>query len=394
MRRTIINSSDLLLEQWGHQVKELFPHFHAYQQETLAFVVQSIIQSGKAVIQVGAEAARKNLSSETKTVSHERRLQRFIANDRIEVKACWDHFLENVLAFWQNKPVMLVLDMTPSTKEATIVYLGILVQSRILPIAWCVMPQQECWDEGQWEMVNRLFDQVSGYLTSADCTLLADRGLSCLHLIKICQRMKWHYVLRIKKEEVFRRKFRHGYRDWEQGKQVMQKEGSAWYGRVLLWKEHQFETQLSACWEAGYKEPWFLISDRKASPGRVKEYALRMRVEATFEDTTSRFFLMECSRFTNREHLTRWLFALFLSIWWIAHLGGSCIHHGQRDVLDRKDRRDKGLLRLGCLWLTEILKKANRDLCPKTLSRVKAQLANCLPFSHRNQRLCFSIYRT
>ena len=97
-------------------------------------------------MQVVAEAARKNLSSETKTVSQERRLQRFIANDRLEVKACWDHFLENVLAFWQKKPVMLVLDMTPYTKEATIVYLGILVQSRILPIAWCVMPQQESWD--------------------------------------------------------------------------------------------------------------------------------------------------------------------------------------------------------------------------------------------------------
>ncbi len=215
-----------------------------------------------------------------------------------------------------------------------------------------------------------------------------------MNVIKICQRMKWHDVLRIKNEEGFRRKFRHFYRDWEQGKHVIQKEGSAWYGRVLLWKEHPFETQLSACWEPGYKEPWFVISDRKASHGRVKEYALRLRVEATFEDTKSRFFLIECSRFPNREHLKRWLFALFLSIWWIAHLGGSCIHHGQRDVLDRQDRRDKGLLRLGCLWLTEILKKANRDLCPKTLSRVKAQLANCLPFSHRNQRLCFSLYRT
>ncbi len=31
---------------------------------------------------------------------------------------------------------------------------------------------------GQWEIVNRLFDQVSGSLTSADCTLLADRGLA------------------------------------------------------------------------------------------------------------------------------------------------------------------------------------------------------------------------
>jgi hypothetical protein len=76
-------------------------------------------------------------------VSHERRFQRFVANERIEVDTCWNSFLQQVVPFWQNKPVTLVLDLTPSTNEATIVYVGILVQSRVLPLAWCVMPQQE-----------------------------------------------------------------------------------------------------------------------------------------------------------------------------------------------------------------------------------------------------------
>jgi hypothetical protein len=389
-----MNASDLLLEQWNQQVKEMFPNLHSKQQETLAFIVQAIIQSGNAVMQRVAEAAGEYLSSETKIVSHERRLQRFVANDRMKVEGCWKEFQEKILPFWQNKPVTLVLDMTPYTKEATIVYLGILIQSRVLPVAWCVMPQQESWEEGQWEIVDRLFHQVAPYFSSDRCTLLADRGLSCLNVIKLCQKVGWHYVLRIKNEERFRRKIRHWYHDWEQGKQLIKKEGKSWYGKVLLWQEHQMEIHLSACWEPGYQEAWFLISDRKASHQRVREYALRMRVESTFQDQKSRGCMIECSRFTNRDHLNRWLFAVFLALWWIAHLGSSCIHHGHRERVDRKDRRDKGLLRIGRLWLKAILKNANRDVCPKTLSRVKAQLANCLPFSHRNQRLCFSIYRT
>ena len=68
------------------------------------------------------------------------------------------------------------------------------------------------------------------------------------------------------------------------------------------------------------------------------------------------------------------------------------MHHGHREQVDRKDRRDKGLLRIGRLWLRAILKKANAALSPQTRSRIAAQLANCLPFSHRKQRLCFSIY--
>jgi len=91
-----MDASDLLLEQWERQVKELFPRLHHYQQQTLAFIVQGIIQSGNAVMQRVAEATWGALSSETKMVSHERRLQRFVANERIDVEACWKEFLQQV----------------------------------------------------------------------------------------------------------------------------------------------------------------------------------------------------------------------------------------------------------------------------------------------------------
>ena len=388
-----MDASDLLLDQWSQQVKEIFPSLHAYQQKTIALCVQGIIESGTAVMQRIAEILWEHLDSETKMVSYERRLQRFTANNAIEVEACWVQFLRQVLPFWQNKPVTLILDMTPYNAEATIVYIGILVQSRVLPIAWRVMPQQETWDQGQWEILGHLFDQIAPYLTSDQCTLLADRGLSCLALIELCKQVGWHYVLRIKNEEWCRRKFRHTYRDWQQGKAFVKKAGDHWYGEVILWKEHELTIWLSACWEPKYEEAWFLISDRPASSKRVTEYGRRMRVEATFEDQKSRGYLIECSQFKNRDHLDRWLFVVYLATWWIAHLGSSCIHHGHREQVDRKDRRDKGLLRIGRLWLKAILKRVNRALFRReNLGRVKAQLTHCLPFAHRRQCLFFSIY--
>jgi hypothetical protein len=387
-----MNASDLLLEQWSQQVKELFPSLHRYQQETLAFVVQGIIQSGNAVMQRVAESVWEYLSSEAKIVSHERRFQRFVDNERIEVDTCWSHFLQQILPYWDHKPITLILDLTPYTDESTIVYVGLLVQSRVLPLGWQVMPQQEQWEQGQWELVSQLFDQVASHLSGPSCTLLADRGLTCLTLIKLCKQLGWHYVLRIKNEEWFRKQFRHFYRDWQQGKQMVKKEGEQWYGKVLLWQEHSLEIWLSAWWEEGYEEAWFLISDLRASIKRVREYAKRMRVESTFQDQKSRGCLIECSRFTNRDHLHRWLFAVFLAMWWSARLGGSCLHHGHRGQVDRNDRGDKGLLRIGRLWLKAILKRANRDLAPKTLGRIKAQLTHCLLFSRRNHRLCFFIY--
>ena len=78
------------------------------------------------------------------------------------------------------------------------VYVGLMQQTRVLPLAWKVMPGQETWDEGLWEIVGELFTRVKRALGDAECTLLADRGLSGLPLIELCQAQGWHYVLRIK----------------------------------------------------------------------------------------------------------------------------------------------------------------------------------------------------
>jgi hypothetical protein len=90
----------LLLEQWTRQVKELFPKLHGHQQKGLAFAVLAMILAGHAVLQRMAEEISLQEMSEAKMPSIERRLQRFIANERIDVDRCWKHFLEQVLPKW------------------------------------------------------------------------------------------------------------------------------------------------------------------------------------------------------------------------------------------------------------------------------------------------------
>ena len=83
--------------------------------------------------------------------SIERRLARFIANERLVVPVIWKLFLAQVLAPFRGQQLYFVLDNTPFRDDLTIVYLGLLVHSRVLPVAWAVMPAQTKWDEGQWE---------------------------------------------------------------------------------------------------------------------------------------------------------------------------------------------------------------------------------------------------
>jgi DDE family transposase len=279
--RTIMEAPSLLLEHWTRQVKEIFPQLHGHQQKGLAFAVFSIALTGESVLQRMAEEISLLELSEATMPSIERRLQRLIENQRIESGECWQAFLAYITPFWKNKEVILVLDCTPYNEDWTMVYLGLMIHRRVLPLAWKIMPQQTTWEQGQWELVRELFAQVAPYFPAANCTLLADRGLSCLELIRLCQQVQWHYVLRISQEHLLRRQFKRGYQDWQLVGQFVAREGLEWYGKALIWKEHSFPASLAVCWEPGYEEVWMVISDLPPARKLIKIYGWRMRVEAT-----------------------------------------------------------------------------------------------------------------
>jgi len=103
----------------------------------------------KAESIVLARVAEELLSeSNAKVPSIERRLQRFVSNERIDVEAVWDDFLSEIGAYWKQQEVVLVLDLTPFEEYAQVVYVGLMQQTRVLPLAWKVMSGQEKWDEG------------------------------------------------------------------------------------------------------------------------------------------------------------------------------------------------------------------------------------------------------
>ena len=377
-----MDASVLLWENWQEQVKQLLEGIHGHQTKGLAFIVLGMVLSGSAVLQRVAESLQQHGISEAKMPSIERRLERFVGNSRIRVPTIWKLFLAQVLVYFRDKHLMLVLDCTPIDDRACIVYVGLLAHSRVLPLAWRVMPGQEHWEERQWDLVAAMLDEIGEHLGAAECTLIADRGLSGMPLVKLCTQRHWHYLLRIAKEHTFRRRLPgKKWSRWMACEQLVRKEGQRWFGRVQLWQDEPLDTYLSAVWEPGHKEAWLLISDQSAGPVRVAQYAWRMRVEATFQDTKSRGWDLEASLIADRARFSRLLLALFLAIWWVSHLAASCIHHGQRERFDRHDRRDKGIFRLGRIWLVDILRRAHNP----------ASLKWCLPFKKQANGWRFSL---
>ena len=131
-----MDASRVLWTIWHEQLKELLTGIHGHQKKTLAFFVLGIVLSGCAVMQRVAETLSERGLSEAKMTSIERRLARFIANERIVVPVIWKLFLARVLALLREQQLYFVLDNTPFRDDLTMVYLGLLVHSRVLPVAW------------------------------------------------------------------------------------------------------------------------------------------------------------------------------------------------------------------------------------------------------------------
>ncbi len=338
-----MDASATVWRAWAQQVKALLPQVQGHRTQTLALFVLGVIWAGSLRLPKIAESLLA--ISSAKAPSLERRLARFLANEQISAREVWGQFLAPLLGGWKETRLFVVLDCTPIAAHSTVVYLGILAHSRVLPIAWQVMPGQTNWDQGLWEIVATLLEQVAPHLVQIDCTLLADRGLACLTLIRLCQAHGWHYLLRVESHETCLPQVGRRTGRWWRCDQLIRKPGQHWFGPALIWQEHKFPAWVSAAWEEGYREPWFLLSDRPAGKRRLTEYAKRMRVEATFEDAKRRGWELESTIVRERGRLERLLLVLFLALWWLAHLAAACLRHGKRDRFDRHDRRDKGIFR-------------------------------------------------
>jgi hypothetical protein len=158
-----MNAPERLWRQWSDQLRAVLPALHGHRSKTLAFFVLGVVLAGTARLPRVAETLG-GLSAAT-TPSIERRLARFLANTQVSVLPVWTRLVGHFLTFWRDQRLVFMLDATTLDERATVLYLGLLVHSRLLPVSWQVLPVHDPWDERQWDLVAALLDRVIPFLT-------------------------------------------------------------------------------------------------------------------------------------------------------------------------------------------------------------------------------------
>lgn len=344
-----------LLQTWTAQLQTLVPQARPSRIRALALFSLGMIAAETVRLHRVAAA----LPLPATVPSTERRLQRFLANDRVGVETLWRPLLPHLLAGWAGHEATLVFDPTPYGATGTILWIGIVWQGRVLPLAWQHVPQQEPWPAPLPVLLAALWAPIAAAMPpGSPVTLIADRGVSGPGLLDVAQDLGWEVVLRLNvgAHQAHRLRLPDGREvrlgDW------LAEVGLRWRGSVQLFKAAGWRAgDVTIHHSPGAAEPWVLFSTRPAGIARVREYRRRVRVEATFADTKRRGWGLEQSRVRLAAHVERRLLVWHLALWWLYVLGLHVIRSGQRARFDRAHRRERSVLRLGWLWLRDCLQQ-------------------------------------
>jgi hypothetical protein len=347
-----------LWHTFAAQLIEIVPQFHRARLRTLALFTLGLLWAES----VALPRVARGLPLIAHWTSLERRLARFVANPKVDPEAMWTALLPTLLAERAGQPLELVFDPTPHQKRFTLLSLGLIAHRRVLPLAWCVVPQRTAWDESQLTYLTTLCERVDRALPAGcSVTLLADRGITSPGVIALCRSLGWHFVVRLSVGANQANRVRlHGHEQplWE----LVDRPGPRFAGPVQVYKDAGWvNVELTVRWPNRFVEPWVLLSDRPAGPAIVRAYRRRFRVEATYQDCKRRGWNLEASKLAAPDRLNRLLLALHLALWWAHQLGCRVIRSGRRRDYDRADRRDKGVFRLG---REHLLNELLHDRCP------------------------------
>jgi Transposase DDE domain len=362
-----------LLHAWLQQVEAVLPAARVTRVRGLALFAAGMIWAGTVRLHQVAAA----LPLGVRVPSTERRLRRLLANPAITVETLWRPLLPILLRRWAGQEVVLVFDPTPHRADWTVLWLGIVLHRRVLPLAWCLVPQQRSWPQTLEPLVAPMLAAITAALpTGCRVTLLGDRGVAGPTLIDAAQAQGWDVVLRLNVGPSQAHRLRVldpndapsgvEWRLWDWVETV----GPGWQGAVQIFQGAGWRTgYLTVHRRPGMSEWWILFSTRPGGRQRIREYARRSRVEATFGDAKRRGWGLEQSRVTDPGHLDRLLLVWHLALWWLHALGVHVIKRGMRPLFDRPDRRERSLVRLGWLWHRYEL---DRGRCPPLLFRLTA----------------------
>ena len=328
-------------------IKQMIKLDHQGQVVTLAMMITGIVMSRNAQLSVMSS----EIPTKTKEKSIEMRMRRWVKED-MDVEAIYMPFARQIMEALSHIPLVLVMDGSQAGRGCMVLMVGVLYQKRALPIAWLVYKGKKghTSSERHIQALKKVLELIP---TGSEVVLLGDAEYDTTEMISWMEKnTTWQYVLRTAPQIYAQTSEKNQpIRDYPLEK-----------GKVFYLKNVGF-TQASAVtltiiswWGSRYEEPIFLVTNMDNPYQACRYYRQRFRIETFFSDQKSRGFHIHKSHLSEPARLSRLLIAACLAYIWMITQGLRVIADGNSSLIDRTDRIDKSLFRLGLDWIKYALK--------------------------------------
>jgi len=335
--------------KWQVMLKQQIPDSCASRLTNFVLLVVGIFESQSVYLSV---IARK-LPIRAKKLSLAKRLERFMDNSAVVVEQWYQPW-----ASWLMQSasvagtIQLVIDSTKVSAHCRQIMVSVAYQRRTLPIMWdwVTYSRGHCTTERQIKLLKRVQQLVP---IGVKVSLVGDGEFNHPLLIEYLDYWGWDYALRQKCNTLIMQ----GHDgQWKRLDSFDLKRGQMlWLGHVVLTLASPYPTQMVLYWKRGEKEPWYLATNQLCGQPAVRMYTRRMWIEEMFGDMKGHGFDLELSRLRTPERLSRLTLAVCILYLWLVSLGEHTLQHGFNTDVDRTDRQDLSIFRLGWDWLERLL---------------------------------------
>lgn len=316
---------------------------------TLAMMITGIVMSRNAQLsQISSE-----VPVEAKDKSIEMRLRRWVKQEKIEADTIYMPFASQVLAALASMPLVLVMDGSQAGRGCMVLMVGVLYKKRALPIAWVVYKGKKGHTTAQRHI--QALEKVVPLLPSvSEVILLGDAEYDTTEmLVWLEAHTQWKYVLRTSPQIYVKE----GQDSQPIGSYLLARGQVFHRERVGFTQDASVTLNLVGWWGSRYEEPVFLVTNMANAYQSCRFYRRRYQIETFFSDQKSRGFNIHKSHLADPARLGRMLIAACLAYLWMVYQGLWVIATNNTGKIDRTDRIDKSLFRLGVDWLKCALKR-------------------------------------
>jgi hypothetical protein len=347
-------SADQLYDTWFRRIKELLCTERITRVRNLVwFMVGLSLSRSVHLSQIAAK-----LPLQARLLSKVQRLTRLLQNGAFQVRPWYRPLVQPLLAqVAKCGPIRLIIDASKVSAHHRLLMVALAYRKRALPIVWTWVNSGRGHSSAIKQLA--LLSYVQRLLPEhAQVVLVGDCEFGSTPLLQQVKKWHWQYVLRQKGNTQVCVSVQNR---WQQFADLVRaKDEPCWYPHALFTLE-LCHTSLLTYWKSGQPEPWLLATNLSQPQAALAAYRLRMWIEEMFGDWKGHGVDIEKTRLHHVARLSR--LTLAVALWYMWHLseGSRAIKNGERYLVDRKDRRDLSVFRIGMYTLDRCF--ASRAAC-------------------------------